>query len=160
MKFVKYTGAALLGAALFAGSAFAEPAETSKAAGTDANWLFIQTAPAIKFDGKTLTLQNINPSVVMFSDRPARVAEAISTATFVAGWDKGAKKSFKSDPPNAGLTSVVDGKLQTATVELKQPHLDGTTLTYQARVVEGKLPQTGGTSSLFIDAGCNNYGSC
>jgi len=160
MMFVKYTAAALLSTALLTGSALADPAETAKAAGKDASWLFIQTAPKIKFDGKTLTLQNVNPSVVMFSDRPARVAEAIPTAAFVKNWDKGAKKSFKSDPPNAGLTSVVDGKLQTATVELKQPHLEGTTLTYQARVIEGKLPQTGGVSSLFIDAGCNNYGSC
>jgi len=160
MMFPKYAAAALLGAALFAGPARAASADTAKAAGKDAKWLFIQTAPTIKFDGKTLTLQNINPSVVMFSDRPARMAEAIPTAAFVKNWDKGEKKSFKSDPPNAGLTSIVDGKLQTATVELKQPHLDGTALTYQARVVEGKLPQTGGTSSLFIDAGCNNYGSC
>jgi len=157
MTFVKYTGAALLGAALFAGSAFADPAETSKAAGKDASWLFIQTAPAIKFDGKTLTLQNINPSVVMFSDRPARVAEAIPTAAFVKNWDKGEKKSFESDPPNAGLTSVVDGKLQTVTLVLSEPRLDGTTLTYRARVLEGTPPQTAGTSSLFIDGGCSPW---
>jgi len=60
-----------------------------------------------------------------------------------------------ADPPNAGLTSIVDGKLQIATVELKQPHLDGTTLTFQARVVEGTPPASGGATSVFIDGGCN-----
>ena len=153
MALSKFASAALLGAALLAGPALAEPAETAKAAGKDASWLFIQTAQQVQFDGKMLTLKNVNPSVVMFTDRPARMAEAIPTATFLKGWDKGGKNSFKSDPPNAGLTTLVDGKLQTATVELSQPQLDGTTLTYQARVLEGTPPQAGGPSSLFID-GC------
>jgi len=151
MTFVKYTGAALLSTALLAGPALAEPVDTAKAAGADASWLFIQTAPTIKFDGKTLTLQNINPSVVMFTDRPKRVAEAIPTATFLAHWNHGGQKSFQSNPPNAGLTSIVDGKLQTATLVLSEPRLDGTTLSYQARVLEGTLPQAAGATSVFID---------
>jgi len=151
MAFVKYAVVALLGAALFAGPALADQAETAKAAGKDASWLFIQTAPKIKFDGKTLTLQNVNPSVTMFTDRPARVAEAIATAAFVKNWDKGTTKSFKSDPPNAGLTSIVDGKLQTATVELSHPQMEGMTLRYDVRVVNGEVPASGGPTSLFID---------
>jgi len=154
MILVKYAGAALLGAALLAGPAMADPAETAKAAGEDAKWLFIQTAPEVQFDGTTLTLKNINPSMVMFTDRPARMAEAIPTATFLAGWDKGGAKSFKSDPPNAALTSIVGGKLQTATVELSEPRLDGTTLTFKARVIEGMVPTAGRATSLFIDEFC------
>jgi hypothetical protein len=153
MTFAKHAGAALLGIALLASPALADPTETVKAAGKDAGWLYIQTAQSAKFDGTTLTLENVSPSVVMFTDRPARAAEAISTTTFLANWDKGGAASFQSDPPNAGLTSVIDGKLQTATVELTKPHLDGTTLTYEARVLEGTLPPTAGPSSLFIDCG-------
>ena len=151
----KFAAAAALGVALLTGPALADPTETIKAAGKDASWLFIQTAQQVQFDGKTLTLSGVSPSVVMFTDRPKRAAEAIPTATFLKSWDVGGKRSFRSDPPNAGLTSIVDGKLQTATVELKQPHLDGTTLTYQARVIEGTPPPTAGASSLFIDAGCS-----
>ena len=151
MTIAKQAGAALLGAVLLNGPAMADPAETTKAAGKDASWLFIQTASQMQFDGKALTLRNINPSMVMFTDRPARMAEAIPTATFLKHWDHGRKGSFKSDPPNAGLTSLVDGKLQTATVELTQPRLDGTTLTYQARVLQGAPPPAAGPSSLFID---------
>jgi hypothetical protein len=160
MMFVKLAAAAVLGTVLLSGPVLADPAATAKAAGKDASWLFIQTAESAQFDGKTLTLKNINPSVVMFTDRPARAAEAIPTAAFLASWDKGGAKSFQSDPPNAGLTMLVDGKLQTATVELKLPHLEGTTLTYAVRVLKGTLPPTGSTGSLFIDGRCNNYGSC
>ena len=152
----KHAAAALLGLALLTGPALADPIETIKAAGKGASWLFIQTAANVQFDGKTLTLQNINPSMVMFTDRPARMAQSIPTATFLKSWDQGGKGSFKSDPPNAGLTTLVDGKLQSSTVELTQPRLDGTTLTYQARITEGTLPPQAGTISLFIDGGCHN----
>ena len=152
MSFTKFSGVALLGVVLFPGPALAEPAETSKAAGKDANWLVIQTASELQFDGKTITLTNVDPSVVMFTDRPARMAEAIPTATFVASWDKVGAKSFQSDPPNAALTSIVEGKLQSATVELSDPRLDGTTLTFKVRVIEGAVPAEGKTASLFIDS--------
>ena len=155
MTLSKYAVVALLGTALLAGPALADPADTAKAAGKDASWLFIQTAESAKFDGTTLTLENVSPSVVMFTDRPARMAEAVPTAKFLTNWDQGGAKSFQSNPPNAGLTSLVDGKLQTTTVELTKPQLEGTTLTYEARVVEGTVPPTAGPSSLFIDAGCN-----
>jgi len=90
----------------------------------------------------------------MFTDRPKRAAEAMPTATFIKDWGIKGKSSFVADPPNAGLTSIVDGKLQIATVEHKQPHLDGTTLTFQTRVLKGALPASGGTTSVFIDSGC------
>ncbi|MGO1077067.1 hypothetical protein [Inquilinus sp. CA228] len=148
----KICSAVLLGAVLLSSPAFADPTETAAAAGKDASWLFIQTAQKVQFDGKTLTLSGVSPSVVMFTDRPARAAEAIPTATFIKDWGIKGKNSFVADPPNAGLTSIVDGKLQTATVELKQPSLDGTTLTFQARVLEGTLPASAGTTSVFIDS--------
>jgi hypothetical protein len=155
VTFAKHAGAALLAIALLSSPALADPAETAKAAGKDASWLFIQTAQKVTFDGKTLTLKNVSPSVVMFTDRPKRAAEAMPTATFIKDWGIKGKNSFGANPPNAGLTSIVDGKLQTATVELKEPHLDGTTLTFQARAIEGTPPTSGGTSSIFIDGGCN-----
>ena len=158
MTFARFTGAAFLGVALLAGPALADPTETAKAAGKGASWLFIQTAESAKFDGTTLTLTNVNPSVVMFTDRPARMAESVPTTKFLADWGQGGANSFQSDPPNAGLTSLVDGELQTATVELTKPHLDGATLTYEARVLEGTPPPTAGPSSLFIDAGCSPVG--
>lgn len=109
------------------------------------------TAGNAQFDGKTLTLNDVSPSVIMFTDRPKRMAEAISTASFVKLWDKGGEGGFQSEPPNVGLTSVVNGSLQTATLELSQPNLAGTTLTFQARVLEGMPPPTGEETSIFFD---------
>jgi hypothetical protein len=48
-----------------------------------------------------LTLSDINPSVVMFTDRPARSAEAIPTAAFIKDWGIKGKNGFMADPPNA-----------------------------------------------------------
>ena len=157
MTLSKYASAALLGAVLFAGCALAEPADTAKATGKDASWLFVQTAQGAKFDGKTLTLIGINPLVVMFTDRPVRMAETIAITNFIKDWGNGGKNSFVADPPNAVLTSVVDGKLQTATVELTLPHLEGTTLIYQARVLQGNPPVAGGATSVFIDDHCPSF---
>jgi hypothetical protein len=148
---MKSTAAAMLAAIVLAGPAWADPTETVNAAGKDASWLFIVTAEGVAFDGTTLTLSGVSPSVVMFTDRPKRVAEALPIDWFDGKWSQG---GFQSDPPNAGLTTIVDGELQTATVELTNPHRDGTTLTYQARVLEGTPPASGGTSSIFIDSAC------
>lgn len=142
---------AAFGTCLFAGAASADPAETIKAAGKDAGWLFIQTAGSVKFDGRTLVLENVSPVTTMFSDRPVRIAEAIATASFVAGWNAKGPDSFDNDPPNAALTSIVDGTLRTTTVELSEPQLKGTTLTYKAQLLGGQLPVAGAQTSIFFD---------
>jgi hypothetical protein len=139
---------------LLGGAAMADPAETAKAAGEKAQWLAIQTAENSAFDGKTLTLRGTNPAVVMFTDRPRRVAESMPVATFVGGWAAGGKQSFASKPPNAGVTTVVDGKTETAVVVLSEPKLEGTTISYSVRVIEGTLPRAGKTTSVFIDDVC------
>ena len=105
---------------------------------------------------RRLTLENVSPAVTMFTDRPARMAEAIPATRFLTYWDQGGANSFQSDPPNAGLTTIVNGKLQTVTVKLTDPHPDGMTLTYQVQVIDGQLNKTGGTSSLFVDGGFVN----
>jgi hypothetical protein len=76
-------------------------------------------------------------------------------AAFVGAWTTGGAKSFRADPPNAGLTTFVDGKFKLATVELSTPRLDGTTVTYAVRILSGTVPPAGGETSLFIDGGCN-----
>ena len=53
----------------------------------------------MEFDGKTLTPKNVTPSVVMFTDGPARMADVFSTAFFVASWDKGGSKSSEGLHP-------------------------------------------------------------
>lgn len=158
MKVLARTAAASLVFVLLSGLVHADPRKTVKAADREkTSWLFIQTSRGATFDGKTLTLTNVDPAILMFSDRPTRVAESVPLADFLIAWDSKKSGGFETDPPNAGITFIADGNLSTASVELKRPHLAGTTLTYQVRVLKGKLPADLGTSSLFVDGGCSPW---
>lgn len=142
---------------LFVAPALAEPADTIAALDKDASWLFIETADAMQFDGKVLTLSGVDSTVLMFTDRPHRVADSAPLAAFVDAWTKGGDDSFRADPPNAGLTTLVDGKFQVVTVELSEPRLEGSTLSFNAKALEGAVPPSGGQTSIFIDGGCSPW---
>jgi hypothetical protein len=115
--------------------------------------LFVQNAQGISYDSASnrLTLEGVSPVVTFFADRPDRVAGHVLLSGFVDVWDEGAD-SFKEDPPNASL-SIFDGKqIQSVIVELADPRIEKDQLSYTVlRVLDGELPETGGTSSLFID---------
>lgn len=158
MKVLTSIAAGVLAVTLLSNRVHADPRETVKAAHREkAGWLFIQTAHGATFDGKTLTLTNVDPVILMFSDRPTRVAESVPLADFLRAWDAKKSGGFETDPPNAGITFIADSNLSTVSVELKQPHLTGATLTYQVRVIKGKLPANLGTSSVFVDGGCSPW---
>jgi hypothetical protein len=144
---------ALLGTFVFAATAMADPAVTAKLAGRHAHRLLIQTARHASFAGSTLRLEGVGAESVMFSDRPQRIADTMPTARLITLW---ARKggTFEKVPPNAGITFIANDRLGTATVELSKPQLDGTNLSYQVRVLEGKLPSAATTVSLFIDDFC------
>ncbi|WP_051356445.1 hypothetical protein [Azorhizobium doebereinerae] len=144
----------MMAALLVAGAAHAAdgPAPDPKAdiAMPQANWLFVVTADSASIDGKTLTLKGVSPQIVMFSDRPERLTGDASTAGFISYWT-GGKGDFQRDPPNATLSTTVNGKVVVAVVELTAPKLDGDTLTYSYRVLGDTKPEAGADASLFID---------
>lgn len=115
-----------------------------------ANWLFAQTGSGFTSDGKTLTITGVSSQTLMFSDRPERMTADAPTAKFVSFWTEG-KDSFEKDPPNASVSFTADGKPDLAVVELTNPRIDGDTLTYTIKTLEGSLPEKGGDISLFID---------
>ena len=122
-------------------------AETPKADNVDL--LFVQSATSGFTDGKTLTLNGV-PSTLYFSDRPKRIAGHMKTDSFVAEWAKG-KNSFKSNPPNAVLSVFSENGVTDTTVELTDPQLKDNQLSYQLKVLDGKLPMEFKSASLFID---------
>lgn len=125
---------------------------TTAAEEKKADFLFVQSAESMSFDQDTnkLTLKNVSPVTVFFTDRPERIAGNMKTSAFVPFWSEG-KDSFKSDPPNADI-SIVDGKtLKQTVVELKDPVLDGDTLTYTVDVIKGDMPAAGTEVAVFID---------
>ena len=113
--------------------------------------LFVQTAKGATLANGKLTLNGVSPMTVFFSDRPTRVAGHVATSEMIPLWSEG-KDSFLKDPPNATLsTFTADGKVGNVVVELKNPGLKGDQMTYDVRVLEGKLPDKAEGASLFID---------
>jgi len=111
--------------------------------------LFVQNGLSGRFDGKTLTLMGVGPTLY-FSDRPERVTGQLRTAEFVGHWDKG-PDSFAKHPPNATLSMFGDKGVNSVVVELTSPRLERNTLSYTVKVLDGRLPASFKESSLFID---------
>ena len=117
-----------------------------------ADFLFVQSAKSMSFDPATnkLTLDNVSPVTVFFTDRPERIAGNMKTTAFVPFWSEG-EDSFESDPPNADI-SIVDGKtLKQTVVELQDPGLHCNTLTYTVKILQGDMPAAGTDVAVFID---------
>ena len=138
----------LLAIALVPGGRAQTPAPKQAAAET-VELLFVQNSVAGSYDGKTLTLNGVGPTI-FFSDRPQRVTGQVRTAEFIGHWDKGSD-NFGENPPNASLSIFADKDIRTAIVELTSPKLKGNTLSYRVKVLKGQLPASFKESSLFID---------
>jgi hypothetical protein len=146
--------AAALITPLALGLAVSEAAEGHKKEGHEApkkaDFLFVQNARGVTYADGKLTLKGVNPATVMFSDRPERLATHMTTAKFVPFWGEG-KDSFLKDPPNATLAFLEGEDLADVVVTLRDPVLTGDDLSYQVKILEGKIPASAGPASLFID---------
>lgn len=114
--------------------------------------LGVINADGATLEGNKLTLTGITRNVIVFADRPVRAAGHETTELFISRWDTG-KDSFQNDPPNATV-SVLGGEkdgVTDAVVILKNPKLDGTTLTFDVDVLEGDLKGLQGPAAVFID---------
>jgi hypothetical protein len=114
--------------------------------------MFVQTAQAVTSDGTTLTLKEVTPSTLYFSDRPKRIVGHMTTAEFVDLWAEG-DNSFETDPPNAVLAFLEPGDNvpEDAVVVIEQPRLEDGNLTYTINALEGTVPTEAGPVTLFID---------
>jgi hypothetical protein len=112
--------------------------------------LYVQTAHSISYDDGRLTLHNVAPTTLFFSDRPDRVTGHVSSPEFVDTWGEG-KDSFASDPPNAALSIFTDDDVRDVVVVLANPVRAGNEITYNVEILDGEMPAKGGPSSLFID---------
>jgi len=137
-----------------------------------ANYLFLQNASsgilkATKEHGTyQLVLQNVQPNVTYFSDRPNRITGSITLDTFLKEWQK--KNGFKTDAPNVGIEGIKlhafsrDQEVSVIMI-LSNPIYDkkSNSLTYTARALntnESDIKDNIKLSNiaLFID----NFGSC
>jgi hypothetical protein len=114
--------------------------------------MFVQVAPAAEVVDGRLILKSVGESTLFFSDRPQRVVGHIHTSQLVSVWDDG-ENSFEADPPNAVLAFVGRGETipSDVVVEISDPVLAGSDLSYAATVLDGTLPASAGACTLFID---------
>lgn len=116
------------------------------------DYLLVQTAKGLAFDKSTNTLSliGVSPITLFFADRPERVVGNMKTDAFVPFWSQG-KDSFAKDPPNADV-SIIDGNsMRQVVVVLRDPVLEGDTLHYRVKVLQGDMPAVGADVSMFID---------
>ena len=113
-------------------------------------YLFVQDAEDVSFAEGKMTLQGISGTTVFFSDRPDRIAGHMTTEDFVKNWGKG-EDSFEMDNPNATLAIFNEREPTDIVVELSNPVFGKDSLTYDIRILEGKIPEASGECSLFID---------
>lgn len=114
--------------------------------------LFVQSAHGLTSSAGMVTFHGLAHATLFFSDRPQRVVGHMSSRKFVDQWDEG-EDSFAEDPPNAVVSFLEDGDEtpEEVTMTIRDPHLDGNTLTYQIEILDGALPAKAGPCSLFID---------
>ena len=114
--------------------------------------LLVQTAKGLTFDKSTntLSLVGVSPITLFFADRPERVAGNMKTNAFVPFWSQG-KDSFSKDPPNADISIIEGNSMRQVVVVLQEPALEGDTLHYKVKVLQGDMPATGADVSVFID---------
>jgi hypothetical protein len=112
--------------------------------------LMVLNAKTARIDGKTLALDGVAKSAIVFSDRPARRAGYMHLADLVALWSTG---SFAKDPPNATISAFAqDGaQLADAVIVLKAPRVEGSKLVFDISVLEGSIATADGPAALFID---------
>lgn len=122
------------------------------ASGANADFLFVQTADSMAFDAdqNRLSLHDVSPTTLFFSDRPERIAGNMSTEKFVPFWSEG-KDSFLSDPPNADISILENGTLRQTVAVLEDPVLENGDLHYTVKIIDGDMPITGENVSVFID---------
>ena len=127
-----------------------EVAEVSAPETQEVEYLFVQGAASGTLADGVLTMAQVNPSTVYFSDRPERLAGHLTTEEFVANWGEG-DDSFASNPPNATLSILTGPEPQEIVVTLTNPRLDNGDLIYNVSILEGAEVASGGGCSLFID---------
>lgn len=132
------------------------PEASTTSSASHPQFMFVQSAEDVRVDpaNKTIRLVKVNPQTVYFTDRPVRLAGHIKMSDYLKEWTSQAgKDSFKADPPNATLSTYEPGQADNtlAVVKITDPVVEGADLIYSYKLIEGKLPATGGATALFID---------
>jgi hypothetical protein len=114
------------------------------------DYLYVITADEGAFSGRTLTMKRVATAAAVFSDSPTRIAGHMLTSEFVSRFSRLADQA-DADPPNALLSVLgLDGATEVVP-ELSNPRLDGDTLRWEMRLLQGTMSASFGVCSLFLE---------
>ncbi len=123
------------------------------AAGGDAPWdakrdyVFAQNAQGFRFEGTTLVLEKV-PSTLFFA--AGRYGQ-ISNGDFARLWNE-EPDSFSQRAPYAVLRMLEGDARAEILLELGNPRVQGTNISYETEIVGGSPAAGKGVCTLFIDA--------
>ena len=118
---------------------------------TGPNYLFV-----INFDNGTyadgkLTLNgNGQSNVIYFSDKPEVESGHMGIKKFVSIWGEG-EQNFNSIPPNSTLSIIKDEVENNSVFIISNPKIDGTSIVFDAELVQGKPDAKFEAGGLFLD---------
>jgi hypothetical protein len=124
---------------------------TMEAAGGYAGTVYVQVAGRAVFDGSSLTILDLAPATVLFTQRPGISVGYLPTGPFLDRWYADASGAGTRVVPavlsllDADRESVPETRLQ-----IGLPRIRDTGIEYWARVVSGDLPSVTGACVLFI----------
>jgi len=115
------------------------------------SYLFVINFDNGSFDGKKLKLNgNGTSNVIYFTDSPDREAGHMGVKKFKSIWTKGIN-SFKSNPPNATLSVILDGRDSDSVMTLSNPMVNNDSIIFDVKLIESSPPENFKTGGLFID---------
>lgn len=151
---------ALCVSALLAGCASTDAVSSDAPSdSSDVSLLFSAMLPTlvITADGAAhrLTMPRESP-VAWFTDRPNRSTGTFDMAAFVSLWEA---EGFVDDPPNAAVVVSVDGTQRQHIVELSDPTIDGTSVSFHAiDIGDDESTDTVAGRDASHDVGIGTYG--
>ena len=116
---------------------------------------FIQVARGMTFDGRTLALVELAPTIPYVVTSPPTCLGHISTGAFLDLWIS--DRLTMTDPPACpcvlSLADPTISPLGDALLLLERPRIHGTGLRYSVTVLGGALPASSGSCVLYVNAG-------
>jgi len=114
-------------------------------------YLFVQSSASATVADGILTLRGVAPTTLYFTDRPERLTGHCETDSLIEALKaETGPDSFWQDPPNATLSILDDEAITNAVLVLERPTVNGDTIVFPVRVLDGEPRLEGGPVSLFI----------
>ncbi|MEM6582444.1 MAG: hypothetical protein AAF699_14285 [Pseudomonadota bacterium] len=128
-------------------------------AAANESWLLLEQADRAEFRDGRITLTGMDDSVIMFSERPFRNTKRLPLTQLIENWGRGSD-SFITNPPNAALTGLRDGKQMAVVLELSDPAFSEGELSFSYVPIEGEEVSALSHVTLLIDNPCWMPGAC